>query len=117
MAVEEGVDVGAKKEAVVDIEAFSIGFAFRPGFGVAGAKDFGYIYAGKGAAASPVVDKGLAIDVLADSLADEGFALSAFYVWFGIECILDFFLVSRDRCFGHAARKLGSSTQKGGQEL
>ena len=41
MAVEEGVDVGAKKEAVVDIEAFSIGFAFRPGFGVAGAKDFG----------------------------------------------------------------------------
>ena len=108
MAVEEGVDVGAKKEAVVDIEAFSIGFAFRPGFGVAGAKDFGYIYAGKGAAASPVVDKGLAIDVLANALADEGFALSAFYVWFGIECILDFLLVSRDRCFGHAARKFRS---------
>ena len=70
MAVEEGVDVGAKKEAVVDIEAFSIGFAFRPGFGVASAKDFGYVYARKSTAASPVVDKGLAIDVLAYSLAD-----------------------------------------------
>ena len=109
MAVEEGVDVGAEKEAVIDIEAFGIGFAFRPGFGVAGAKDFGYVYARKGAAASPVVDKGLAIDVLANALANKGFALSAFYVWFAIENILDFFLILRDRCFGHAARKFRSS--------
>ena len=117
MAVEEGIDVGAEKEAVVNIEAFGVGFAFRPGFGVAGTKDFWYVYAGKGAAASPVVDKGLAIDVLANALTNEGFALGAFYVWFGIERILDFFLVSRDRCFGYAARKLGSSAQEGGQEL
>ena len=53
--VEEGVEVGAEEEAVEDVEALLVGLALGPGFGVAGAKEFGNGDAGNRTGSAPVI--------------------------------------------------------------
>lgn len=67
-AVEGGVEVWSKEDAVKDIEAFRIGLAVSPGFDVACAKQLGHRQSGDGAAALPVVHQPVAENLLADSL-------------------------------------------------
>ena len=39
--VEEGVELGGEEEAVEDVESLGVAGAVGPGFGVAGAEEFG----------------------------------------------------------------------------
>lgn len=64
--------MGAEEEAVEDVQALLVGVAFGPGLGVAGAEEFGNGNAGDGAGPAPVVHEGLAEEVLAAALFDEG---------------------------------------------
>jgi hypothetical protein len=71
--VKQGVEVGAKQEAIEDVEALGIGDAFGPRLRVARAhqlwdRDAGD---GAGAGAASIVDETFAVNVLADALADK----------------------------------------------
>ena len=69
--VEGGVPQCVEKQAVVDVEAEGVGFAFGPRDDVRGAQKFGIGDAGQGAAPSPVFEQGCSENVLADTLDDQ----------------------------------------------
>ncbi len=69
--VEEGVVLGGEQQTVEDIEAFGVGGAVGPWFGVACAEEFREMKAGEGAGTAPVVHERLAEEVLADALLGE----------------------------------------------
>jgi len=69
--VEQGIEVGAKQEAVKHIQALLIAFALCPWLGVAGTENLGHVQAGHRAGPAPVVHERLAEGVLPDALLDQ----------------------------------------------
>lgn len=108
--IEEGIKLGGEEKAVEGVEALGVRGAVGPGFGVAGAEEFGDVEAGNGAGAAPVFHQGFAEQVLAHTTFGQGQCLSG-AGWVGLD-FGDLGSEEVGRVGGQRLGQLGGSAEK-----
>lgn len=99
----------AEEEAVEDVEALGVARAVGPGFGVAGAEEFGEMEPRDGAGTAPVVHKGLAEKILADALFGHAQGLGG-NRWLGLD-LGDFLSIEVCGVVRQGHREFGSAAE------